>query len=128
MLAQAPGRIRHLAWLLIQASAAVAVAAAALAAAALMALHFWIWPAMSDRQSAWFAQFQAQMSQRGLSVAVGGLTADWETWFRPRIRITRLEIARPNADRVLAIGEIQAVLGPRSLASLLHWAPVFSEI
>lgn len=128
MLAQAPGRIRHLAWLLIQASAAVVVTLAALAAAALIALHFWIWPAMSDRQSAWFSQFQAQMSQRGLSVAVGGLTADWETWFRPRIRVTQLEIARPNGDRVLAIGEIQAVLGPRSLASLLHWAPVFSEI
>ena len=90
MLAQAPGRFRHLAWLLIQASAAAAVAAAALAAAALIALHFWIWPGMSDRQSAWFSQFQAEMSQRGLSVAVRGLTADWETWFRPRIRIVQL--------------------------------------
>jgi uncharacterized protein YhdP len=128
MLAQAPGRIRHLAWLLIQASAVAAAAMTALAAAALLALHFWIWPSMSDRQAVWLSEFQSQMSQRGLSVSVQALDADWETWFRPRIRIAQLEVARPNGDRVLAIREIQAVLGLRSIASLLHWAPVFSEI
>lgn len=128
MLAQAPSRVRHFLWLLLQAAAIVSASAAALAALALLILHVWLWPSMSARQEAWFSDFQSQMADRGLSVSVRSMSAQWETWFRPSIRIERLEIARSNGDRVLTVGQINAVLGPRSIASIWHWQPVFSEI
>lgn len=106
----------------------MSASAAALAALALLILHVWLWPSMSARQEAWFSDFQSQMADRGLSVSVRSMSAQWETWFRPSIRIERLEIARSNGDRVLTVGQINAVLGPRSIASIWHWQPVFSEI
>lgn len=99
-----------------------------LAAAALIVVHVWLWPSMADRKADWFAQIQSRFAEQGLTMTVGELVADWETWYRPRLQVGQLAVENAKGERVLTLASLQAVLGPRSLASLWHWQPIFSEV
>lgn len=128
MLTQAPSRLHHFLGLIGRTAIIVCAAAAVIAAAALITLHVWLWPSMAQRQTDWLVQVQARLAEQGLTMTVGEMVADWETWYRPRLQIEEVQVAAVGGDRVLSIRQIQAVLGPKSLASIWRWQPIFSEI
>lgn len=128
MLTQAPSRARHFLMLIGRTAVLSSAVLSVLAAVVLIVLHVWLWPSMADRKADWFAQIQSRFAEQGLTMTVGELVADWETWYRPRLQVERLAVENATGERVLTIASLQAVLGPRSLASIWHWQPIFSEV
>jgi len=128
MLSQALARYKPQLRLILRGFAIMALGVALLAAASLLLIRFWLWPSMPQWQSEIISSAQAELSKQGLVLRVGPVTADWESWIAPRLRVDGLEMTDAAGQRVLSTGEINATLGLRSLATLWHWQPIFSEI
>lgn len=128
MLTQAPSRYARA----VRIAARLGVVVITLLVAALisgwLAVRFWLWPSMPTRQAELLATVQTELQGRNMSLTMGELVADWESWASPRLRLRNVEIKQADGQAVLAAGQIEAVLGVRSLMSLWHWRPIFSEI
>jgi uncharacterized protein YhdP len=128
MLTQALARYKPQLRLILRGLAIAVAGVVVMAAASLLLIRFWLWPSMPQWQEGIVSSAQAELSKQGLVLTVGPVTADWESWIAPRLRVGSLEMTDAAGQRVLSVGEINATLGPRSLAMLWHWQPIFSEI
>lgn len=128
MLLQALRRVQPSMKAATQVAAVAATGFAVLLAAGLLAVRFWLWPSIPQWHGELQQSVQTALTRHGLSIQMGSIIADWETWYRPRLSVHQLALSQADGTTVLSIGEVQATLGIRSLASLWHWQPVFSEI
>ncbi len=101
---------------------------AALALIALLLIRFWLWPALPQWQDDVLAATRAKLAERGLTLEVGSVVADWERWHRPRLSAEGIALRDAQGQALVEISQAQATLGPTTLASLWRLTPVFSEI
>lgn len=128
MLTQALGRYEPVVRTVIRVAAYLAVGFSAMLLVGLLLIRFWLWPSLPQWQSEFLAKIEPQLSQQGLSLRIGAAQADWESWYRPRLQLQNVSLVRADGHSVMSVEQLQATLGPRSIAALLHWQPIFSEI
>ncbi len=126
MLTQLKDRtpLRFLAKLL----AGVVAAVLALSVIGLLVIRVWLWPAVPQWQDDFLASTRAKLADRGLTLEVGSVVADWENWHRPRLTVANISLRDHQGLAVLSLEQAQATVGVTSLASLWRLTPVFSEI
>jgi uncharacterized protein YhdP len=100
----------------------------ALVATGLLLIRFWLWPSVPQWQDDFLASTRAILAQRGLSLEVGGVTADWERWYRPRLTVETLALRDAQGQALAQIERVQATIGLSTFASVWRMTPVFSEI
>lgn len=128
MTSEVFGRYQPLTRRLVRLLAWIAAALAVIFLAGLLVIRLWIWPSLAEWEQQARADITTALGKNGLTFAAGEVSADWETWWRPRLVVDGLSISDPEGHRVLAIREIRATMGPRSMTMLWHWQPIFSEI
>lgn len=128
MLTQALGRFEPFARTVIRLAAYLAVGFSALVLVGLLLVRFWLWPSVPQWQDGLLADTQTQLNQQGLSLTIGRVHADWESWYRPRLTADNIRLVRADGRAVFEATQLQATLGLRSLAAALYWQPIFSEI
>ncbi len=122
------GRYQPLTRRLVRLLAWIAAVLAATFLVGLLVIRFYVWPSLAEWETQARADIAAAFEKKGLTFAVGEITADWASWWRPRLVVDGLSVSDPDGHRVLSIREIRATMGPRSMAMLWHWQPIFSEI
>lgn len=128
MLTHALGRYAPLLRLILRVAAVLFASAAGMAVIGLLLIRVWVWPALPQWKEGLLSSAQRALAQHELVLDTGTFSADWEHWYRPRVRLERVVVTRADGQRVGSVERIEATLGWRSLASLWHWQPVFSEI
>ncbi len=122
------GRYQPLTRRLVRLLAWISAVLAAIFLIGLLVIRFWVWPSLAQWESQARADIAAAFTQKGLTFSAGEITADWASWWRPRLVVDGLSVSDPEGHRVLSIREIRATMGPRSMTMLWHWQPIFSEI
>lgn len=128
MLTQALGRYEPVVRTVIRVAAYLAVGFSAMLLIGLLLIRFWLWPSVPQWQNDVLAKLETQLAPQGLTLRIGSAQADWESWYRPRLQIKDIRLLRADGQSVMSADQVQAILGPRSLAMLLHWQPIFSEL
>jgi uncharacterized protein YhdP len=116
--------LRTLGRILIGGFAALAV----LALTGLLLIRFWLWPSVPQWQEDVLASSRVALAQRGLSLEVGSVVADWERWYRPRLTVETLALRDAQGEALAEIERVQATIGLSTFASIWRLTPVFSEI
>jgi len=128
MLTQALRRYEPVLRTMIRVLAYVAVGISALMIVGLLLVRFWLWPSVPQWQGELLTKVEAQLADQGLTLRIGHVQADWESWYRPRLTVEKIGLVRSDGQSVMSVERVQATLGPRSVAMALHWQPIFSEI
>lgn len=128
MLTQAPGRYSPLIRIVLRAAAVLLAALTILIISALVVIRVWVWPSVPQWRGDLLASAQSAAAQQELLLEAGELTADWEHWYRPRLRLDNVRLLRADGQSVGTVDRVEATLGLSSLASLWHGQPIFSEI
>lgn len=122
------GRYQPLTRRLVRLAAWIAAVLAAIFLVGLLVIRFYVWPSLAQWESQARAEIAAAFQQKGLTFSAGEISADWASWWRPRLVVDGLSVSDAEGHRVLSVGEIRATMGPRSMTMLWHWQPIFSEI
>ena len=128
MLTQALGRSTPVVRIALRVAVVLLAALTLLAVSALLVIRVWVWPSLPQWRSDLLISAQSAAAQHELLLEVGDLTADWEHWYRPRLRLDNVRLLRADGESVGHVERVEATVGLTSLASLWHWQPIFSEI
>lgn len=101
--------------------------------ASAVAVRYWFWPSLASllndpiRLEQSLTQY---LKDAEVTVEIGGARAEWATWLAPRLSIgtVRLRSTTHSSDPLLVAESVAADFGLRSLLSVYHGLPIFSEL